>query len=74
MKKCVKNLDGIEWHPCASHMLQLVVGKSLLPVKKLISRVKRLINFFSRPKQAERLEEVQRSLGEEGENEVINFN
>ena len=74
VKKCVKNLDGIEWHPCASHTLQLVVGKSLLPVKKLISRVKRLTNFFSRPKQAERLEEVQRSLGEEGENEVINFN
>src|SRR6266498_5126425 len=43
VKKCVRNMEGIEWHPCASHTLQLVIGKGLIPVKKLILRVKRLI-------------------------------
>jgi len=70
VKKCVKSMRGINWHPCASHTLQLVIGKGLLPIKKLISRVKRLINFFSRPKQAERLEGVQKSINE---NEVTGF-
>jgi hypothetical protein len=75
VKKCVKDMRGIEWHPCASHTLQLVIGKGLIPVKKLISRVKRLIDFFSKPKQAERLEDIQKSINEnERENEVINFN
>jgi len=62
VKKCVKNMRGINWHSCASHTLQLVIGKGLLPIKKLILRVKRLINFFSRPKQAERLEDIQKSI------------
>lgn len=73
VKKCVKNMNGIEWHACASHTLQLIIGKGLMPAKKLILRVKRLINFFSRPKQAERLEDVQKSLNEGNDNEVINF-
>lgn len=64
VKKCVKNMKEIEWHPCASHTLQLVIGKGLMPVKKLILRVKRLINFFSRPKQAERLEDIQKNINE----------
>lgn len=71
VKKCVKNMEGIEWHPCASHTLQLVIGKGLIPVKQLISRVKRLINFFSRPKQSERLEDIQKSINESSE--VMNF-
>jgi hypothetical protein len=71
IKKCVKNMEGIEWHPCASHTLQLVIGKGLIPVKRLISRVKRLINFFSRPKQSERLEDIQKSINESSE--VMNF-
>lgn len=40
VKKYVKNMEGIEWHPCISHTLQLVIGKGLIPVKRLISRVK----------------------------------
>jgi hypothetical protein len=75
VKKSVKNMKGIEWHPCVSHTLQLVIGKGLLPVKRLILRVKRLINFFSRPKQAERLEDTQRNISEnQMENEVTGFN
>lgn len=71
VKKCVKNMEGIEWHPCASHTLQLVIGKGLIPVKKLILRVKRLINFFSKPKQAERLEDVQKSLPENERDDMV---
>ncbi len=68
-------MRGIEWHPCASYTLQLIIGKGLIPVKKLISRVKQLINFFSKPKQAKRLENIQKSINEnKRENEVINFN
>ncbi|GBC11564.2 hypothetical protein GLOIN_2v1482909 [Rhizophagus irregularis DAOM 181602=DAOM 197198] len=36
----------------------------LIPVKQSISRVKRLINFFSRSKQSERLEDIQKSINE----------
>ena len=67
-------MEEIEWHPCASHTLQLVIGKGLIPVKKLILRVKRLINFFSRPKQAEKLEDAQKDLSKnEHNNMVIKF-
>ena len=69
VKKCVQEMEGIEWHPYASHTLQLVVGKGLLPAKKLILRVKRLINFFSRSKQAKRLENIQKNLNENISNE-----
>lgn len=64
-------MEGIEWHPCALHTLQLVIGKGLIPVKQSISRVKRLINFFSRSKQSERLEDIQKSINESSE--VMNF-
>ena len=71
VKKCVKSMKRIRWNPCVAHTLQLVIGKGLLPVKKLILRVKRLINFFSRPKQAERLENVQKNVNINAkENEV----
>ncbi|EXX64721.1 hypothetical protein RirG_140090 [Rhizophagus irregularis DAOM 197198w] len=53
-------MDGIEWQGCTAHTLQLVIGKGLVPVKKLIVRVKRLIDFFMRPKQSERLEDIQK--------------
>jgi len=36
------------------------VGKGMLPAQVLILRAKRLIDFFMRPKQSERLEEVQK--------------
>jgi len=42
-----------------THTLQLVVRKGLLPAEILITRVKRLINFFTIPKQTEKLLEIQ---------------
>ena len=42
------------------HTLQLVVGKGLSSIKLLVLRVKRLIDFFLRPKQSERLENIQK--------------
>jgi hypothetical protein len=60
MKKAISDMDGIEWQGCTAHTLQLVIGKGLVLVKKLIVRVKRLIDFFMRPKQSERLEDIQK--------------
>ena len=60
MKKAVSNMNDIIWQGCSSHTLQLVIGKALLPVEMLVARAKRLIDFFLRPKQSERLEEVQK--------------
>ncbi|CAG8830304.1 711_t:CDS:2, partial [Cetraspora pellucida] len=60
MKKTVLNMDKVMWQRCCSHTLQLVIGKALLPVESLIARAKRLIDFFLRPKQSERLEEIQK--------------
>lgn len=58
--------------PCSS---LLETGKGLMPVKKLlvivILRVKRLINFFSKSKQAERLEDVQRDINENINNKFL---
>ena len=53
-------MTGINWQGCSSHTLQLVINKSMKPCKILIARAKRLIDFFLRPKQSERLEEVQK--------------
>ena len=61
MKKCVKLLDGVSWVGCFSHTLQLVVGKGLFVARKLILRVKRLIDFFMTSKQSERLELIQKN-------------
>jgi len=60
MKKAILDMKGIEWQGCTAHTLQLVIGKGLVLVKKLIARVKRLIDFFMRPKQSERLEDIQK--------------
>jgi hypothetical protein len=38
------------------------VGKGLLPAETLVARAKRLINFFTIPKQTERLIEIQKSM------------
>jgi len=53
--------SNIKWQPCAAHTLQLVIGKGLSSIKLLILRTKRLIDFFLRPKQSERLENIQKS-------------
>jgi len=48
------------WRPCTAHTLQLVIGKGLAPVKLLVGRAKRFIDFFMSPKQSERLEKIQK--------------
>ena len=53
-------MKNVRWQGCNAHTLQLIVGKALVPVKPLIVRVKRLIEFFMRPKQSERLEDIQK--------------
>jgi len=62
MKKAISNMNAIEWQGCSAHTLQLIIGKGLIPIKALIIRVKRLIDFFMRPKQSERLEDIQKKF------------
>jgi hypothetical protein len=64
MKKAINEMNSIvsniKWQPCAAHTLQLVVGKGLNVVKLLVLRAKRLIDFFLRPKQSQRLGDIQK--------------
>ena len=60
MKKAVSNMNAIQWQGCDAHTLQLIIGKGLVPVKVLVKRVKRLIEFFMSSKQSERLEDIQK--------------
>ncbi|GES77744.1 zinc finger BED domain-containing protein 1-like [Rhizophagus clarus] len=64
IKKAIKDIGtiskNIKWQSCAAHTLQLIVGKELNLVKLLVLKAKRLIDFFLRPKQSERLEEIQK--------------
>ncbi len=76
MRKAIQDLElvanNIMWQPCAAHTLQLVVGKGLKPIKLLVSHVKRLIDFFMRPKQSERLEKIQKQFARSTNlNEVV---
>ena len=52
MKKAIiemnKVASNIKWQPCVAHTLQLVIRKGLNPVKLLVLRAKRLIDFFLR--------------------------
>jgi len=68
--KLLKNYNNITRFPCAAHTLQLVVGKGLLPAERLVARAKRLINFFTTPKQTERLIEAQKTMKNVNQNEV----
>ena len=68
VKKAIKNMKDVEWVGCTAHTLHLVVGKGMLPAQILILRAKRLINFFMRPKQSERLEEIQKLFPNLGNN------
>ncbi len=65
IKKAIKDMSliskNIIWQPCTAHTLQLIVGKGLNSVKLLVLRAKRLIDFFLRPKQSEKLEEIQKN-------------
>jgi hypothetical protein len=47
---------------CVAHTLNIIVQKGLQPAKGLIMRMKRLIKFFTTPKQGERLDSVQASV------------
>jgi hypothetical protein len=60
--KLLENNNNIMCFPCAVHTLQLVIGKGLLPAERLVARAKRLINFFTTPKQTERLVNIQKSM------------
>ena len=61
VKKAIGDMEGVEWLGCTAHTLHLVVGKGMMPAQVLIMRAKRLIDFFMRPKQSERLEEIQKN-------------
>ncbi|GBC42544.2 zinc finger BED domain-containing protein 4-like [Rhizophagus irregularis DAOM 181602=DAOM 197198] len=52
---------------CTAHTIQLVVRKGLLTAEILIARAKRLINFFTSPKQNERLLNVQKKISDDVE-------
>ena len=64
MKKAIKDMNefapNIKWQPCSAHTLQLVIGKGLNSVKILVLRAKKLIDFFLRPKQSQRLADIQK--------------
>ncbi|CAB5208340.1 unnamed protein product [Rhizophagus irregularis] len=60
--KILKDHNNITRIPCTTHTLQLVVGKGLFPAERLVARAKRLISFFTTPKQTERLIEAQKKL------------
>ncbi|CAG8790421.1 9580_t:CDS:2, partial [Gigaspora rosea] len=60
--KSACNKLGVKWVLCSAHILNLIVQKGLLPAKKLITRMNRLITFFTTPKQSEHLEAVQVSI------------
>ena len=62
VKKAISDMEGVEWLGCAAHTLHLIVGKGLMPAQVLVMRAKRLIDFFMRPKQSERLEEIQKNF------------
>jgi len=66
MKKTIKEMNeitsNIKWQSCVTYTLQLVVGKGLISVKLLVLRAKKLIDFFLRPKQSQRLEKIQKKI------------
>ena len=71
MVKAGKLMSELTRLPCTAHTLQLVVGKGLIPAEVLIARAKRLINFFTTPKQTEKLLEIQKSTSHINNDEVI---
>jgi hypothetical protein len=66
--KLLKNSLEIDRIPCSAHTFQLCIKKALNyndEIKALVLRAKRLINFFSSPKQLEALEKQQERMKEE---------
>jgi hypothetical protein len=74
MKKAISDMNLIKWQACGAHTLQLIIGKGLVPAKPLILRVKRLIDFFMRPKQSERLEDIQKRYPNANKDENLESN
>ncbi|GET02276.1 zinc finger BED domain-containing protein 1-like [Rhizophagus clarus] len=66
VKKAINEMEEVKWLGCTAHTLHLVIGKGIMPAQILIMRAKRLINFFMRPKQSERLEEIQKKFPDIG--------
>ena len=64
VKKAIQDMEEVNWLRCTAHTLHLVVGKGMKPAEILIARIKRLIDFFLRPKQSERLEDIQQKFPE----------
>lgn len=64
VKKAIQDMEGVNWLRCTAHTLNLVIGKGMKPAEVLIARAKRLIDFFLRPKQSERLEDIQKKFPE----------
>src|SRR3954464_4769570 len=71
MVKAGKLMNELIRLSCTAHTLQLVVGKRLMPADVLIVQAKRLINFFTSPKQTEKLLEIQKNTNHLNNNEVI---
>jgi hypothetical protein len=67
MKKCLNQITWLQRLSCTAHTIQLVVGKGMLTAEILIARAKRLINFFTLPKQNERLLNAQKTNSEDSE-------
>jgi hypothetical protein len=64
VKKAIQDMEGVNWLRCTAHTLNLVIGKGMKPAEILIARAKRLIDFFLRPKQSKRLEDIQQKFPE----------
>jgi len=62
MIKAMKFMPNIVRIPCTAHTLQCAIGKGLVDAEPLIARAKRLMLFFTTPKQTERLLDAQKNL------------
>jgi hypothetical protein len=74
VKKAINNMREVKWLGCVAHTLHLVIGKGMIPAQVLIMRTKRLIDFFMRPKQSERLEEIQGKFSDIAKNSSREIN
>lgn len=74
VKKAINDMRGVKWLGCVAHTLHLVVGKGMIPAQVLIMRAKRLIDFFMRPKQSERLEMIQKKISDIAKNSSKEIN
>ncbi|CAJ0925823.1 7692_t:CDS:2 [Entrophospora sp. SA101] len=59
---------------CGAHTLQLVIGKSLVVCDVFLARAKRLINFFLSPKQTELLENAQKEVAANDDDDIAKTN